>query len=88
MLTSSSVPPNAAARSRIDCIPKWPGRDSVGSKPRPSSAISSSNSVSVDLEPNLDAIGVGVFDDVVHRLAADQDQCFLGRRWDIWLVCE
>jgi len=34
------------------------------------------------------ATGPGVFDDVAQRLAADQYQCFLDRRWGIWLICE
>src|SRR5207244_11192165 len=42
----SSVPPTAAARSRIDWSPRCPGKSRRGSNPRPSSATTSPTSAS------------------------------------------
>jgi hypothetical protein len=41
LLSTSNVPPSRSARSRIERRPRWPGKSPAGSKPMPSSLISS-----------------------------------------------
>jgi hypothetical protein len=39
-----------------------------------------------NMEHKVDAIGAGMSDDVVQRLAGDQYQRFVRPRWQLWLV--
>ena len=78
----SSVPPIRSARSSIDVSPSRRERmpSAAGSKPTPSSSISSSEPVAVAAEHDRDVARVGVLDRVLERLLGDAEHLEVARR--------